>query len=153
MDRSDSWHDEAAPPTDNWLKNNIDPLIKSPALANSVFIIVFDESLDVDVVNGGGKIAWVMAGLPRQIRLQVHHFISAPKHAAAHTGLAWSRRPSGQFSHSADDAGVLSVKARGERPGFSAKTYVRHSTYMSDIVHTHPIEGVSLRYIFKRRLL
>ncbi|MFL6314305.1 MAG: alkaline phosphatase family protein [Terriglobales bacterium] len=47
---------------DNWLKNNIDPLIKSPALANSVFIIVFDESLDVDVVNGGGKIAWVMAG-------------------------------------------------------------------------------------------
>jgi phosphatidylinositol-3-phosphatase len=47
---------------DNWLKNNIDPLIKSPALANSVFVIVFDESLDVDVVNGGGKIAWVMAG-------------------------------------------------------------------------------------------
>jgi hypothetical protein len=38
---------------DNWLKNNIDPLIKSPALANSLFIIVFDESLDVDVVNGG----------------------------------------------------------------------------------------------------
>jgi phosphatidylinositol-3-phosphatase len=47
---------------DDWLKNNIDPLIKSPALANSVFIIVFDESLDVDLVNGGGKIAWVMAG-------------------------------------------------------------------------------------------
>src|SRR5947209_3370097 len=47
---------------DNWLKTNIDPLIKSPALANSAFIIVFDESLDVDVVNGGGKVAWVMAG-------------------------------------------------------------------------------------------
>ena len=47
---------------DNWLKNNIDPLIKSPALANSVFIIVFDESLDVDLINGGGKVAWVMAG-------------------------------------------------------------------------------------------
>ena len=47
---------------DNWLKNNIDPLIKSPALANSVFIIVFDESLAVDLVNGGGKVAWVMAG-------------------------------------------------------------------------------------------
>jgi phosphatidylinositol-3-phosphatase len=47
---------------DNWLKNNIDPLIKSPALANSVFIIVFDESLDVDLVNGGGKVAMVMAG-------------------------------------------------------------------------------------------
>jgi acid phosphatase len=47
---------------DNWLKSNIDPLIKSPALANSVFIIVFDESLDVDLVNGGGKVAWVMTG-------------------------------------------------------------------------------------------
>jgi hypothetical protein len=31
-------------------------------LANSVFIIVFDESLDVDLVNGGGKVAWVMVG-------------------------------------------------------------------------------------------
>ena len=50
---------------DNWLKNNIDPLINSPALANSVFIIVFDESLDTDTApapNGGGNIAWVMAG-------------------------------------------------------------------------------------------
>jgi len=47
---------------DNWLKANIDPLIKSPALINSVFIIVFDESLDVDLVNGGGKVAMVMAG-------------------------------------------------------------------------------------------
>ena len=47
---------------DNWLKTHIDPLIKSPALANSVFIIVFDESLDVDLVNGGGKVALVMAG-------------------------------------------------------------------------------------------
>jgi hypothetical protein len=47
---------------DNWLKAHIDPLIQSPALANSVFIIVFDESLDVDVVNGGGHVAWVMAG-------------------------------------------------------------------------------------------
>jgi len=26
---------------------------------------VFDESLDVDVVNGGGHVAWVMAGSPR----------------------------------------------------------------------------------------
>ncbi|HEX3156259.1 MAG TPA: alkaline phosphatase family protein [Candidatus Angelobacter sp.] len=47
---------------DTWLKTHIDPLIQSPALANSVFIIVFDESLDVDVVNGGGKVPMVMAG-------------------------------------------------------------------------------------------
>jgi len=47
---------------DNWLKAHIDPLIQTPALANSVFIIVFDESLDADVVNGGGHVAMVMAG-------------------------------------------------------------------------------------------
>lgn len=47
---------------DTWLKNNIDPLIQSPAFANSVFIIVFDESLDADVVNGGGQVPMVMAG-------------------------------------------------------------------------------------------
>jgi acid phosphatase len=48
---------------DNWLKTNIDPLIKSPALSNSVFIIVFDEDeFDVVSVNGGGQVAMVMAG-------------------------------------------------------------------------------------------
>jgi len=47
---------------DAWLKSNIDPLIASPALGNSVFIIVFDESLVVDVTHGGGQVAWVMAG-------------------------------------------------------------------------------------------
>jgi acid phosphatase len=47
---------------DNWLKTNIDPLIKSPALTNSVFIIVFDEAVDTDAANGGGHIAMVMAG-------------------------------------------------------------------------------------------
>jgi acid phosphatase len=47
---------------DTWLQTNIDPLIKSPALANSVFIIVFDEAVDTDVANGGGQVALVMAG-------------------------------------------------------------------------------------------
>ncbi|MBZ5492915.1 MAG: alkaline phosphatase family protein [Acidobacteriia bacterium] len=47
---------------DSWLSNNIGPLINSPALANSVFIIVFDESLAIDVINGGGNVAWVIAG-------------------------------------------------------------------------------------------
>ncbi len=47
---------------DAWLQSHIDPLIKSPALANSVFIIVFDEALDTDATNGGGQIPMVMAG-------------------------------------------------------------------------------------------
>lgn len=47
---------------DNWLKANLAPLISNPALANSVFIVVFDEALDTDLTNGGGRVAWVIAG-------------------------------------------------------------------------------------------
>ncbi|HEY2393538.1 MAG TPA: alkaline phosphatase family protein [Candidatus Angelobacter sp.] len=47
---------------DAWLNTNIGPLISSPALANSVFIITFDESLDIDVINGGGQVATVLVG-------------------------------------------------------------------------------------------
>ncbi len=54
--------DQKLAAADTWLKNNIDPLIKSPALANSVFIIVFDEAVDTDATNGGGHIAMVMVG-------------------------------------------------------------------------------------------
>ncbi len=47
---------------DTWLKTNIDPLIHNPSLANSVFIITFDESLDIDIIHGGGQVATVFAG-------------------------------------------------------------------------------------------
>ena len=47
---------------DNWLKNNIDPLIKSPALANSVFTDSADVAPMSGLLNGGGQVAWVMAG-------------------------------------------------------------------------------------------
>ena len=47
---------------DNWLNTNIDPLIHNAALANSVFIITFDEAADTDATNGGGKIAFVAVG-------------------------------------------------------------------------------------------
>ena len=48
---------------DTWLKNNIDPLINSPVLANSVFIIVFDEDESTTAPSGnGGQVAMVMAG-------------------------------------------------------------------------------------------
>ena len=47
---------------DNWLKAHIDPLIQSPALANSVFIITFDEALDTASANGGGLVPWIVVG-------------------------------------------------------------------------------------------
>jgi phosphatidylinositol-3-phosphatase len=47
---------------DAWLKANLDPLITNPALANSVFIVLFDEALDVDLTHGGGRVATVIVG-------------------------------------------------------------------------------------------
>jgi len=47
---------------DNWLHDNIDPLIKSPAFANSVLIITFDEGNGLDLNNGGGQVATVLLG-------------------------------------------------------------------------------------------
>lgn len=47
---------------DNWLKANLDPLITNPALANSVFIVLFDEAFDSDVTHGGGRVAEVLVG-------------------------------------------------------------------------------------------
>ncbi len=43
---------------DNWLKNNIDPLLASAAFRqDGLLIIVFDESVDADTANGGGHVA------------------------------------------------------------------------------------------------
>jgi phosphatidylinositol-3-phosphatase len=47
---------------DAWLKTNIDPLIHSPAFANGVLIITFDEGDPTDMANGGGQVATVLVG-------------------------------------------------------------------------------------------
>jgi acid phosphatase len=47
---------------DTWLRTNIDPLINNPALANSVFIITWDEGDMTDVANVGGQVATVLVG-------------------------------------------------------------------------------------------
>jgi phosphatidylinositol-3-phosphatase len=54
--------DQKLAAADTWLKNNIDPLINAPALSNSVFIITFDEGVNLDLRNGGGQVAMVMVG-------------------------------------------------------------------------------------------
>jgi hypothetical protein len=45
---------------DNWLKANIAPLISSPAFADTLLVITFDEGDITDVVNGGGHIATIL---------------------------------------------------------------------------------------------
>lgn len=47
---------------DNWLVVNISPLISSPAFANGVLIITFDEGVIGDLENGGGQVATVLVG-------------------------------------------------------------------------------------------
>jgi hypothetical protein len=47
---------------DQWLQSNIGPLINNSGLANSVFIITWDESFGTDKANGGGQIATVLVG-------------------------------------------------------------------------------------------
>lgn len=47
---------------DMWLQTNIDPLIKSPAFANGVLIILFDEGDLSDLANVGGQVPVVLVG-------------------------------------------------------------------------------------------
>jgi len=52
-------HDCGLSTADTWLKNNIDPLIKSATFQqDGLLIIVFDES-GGDNTNGGGRVVWV----------------------------------------------------------------------------------------------
>jgi len=56
----DDAHDCGLNVADNWLKTNIDPLIKSPQFQkDGLLVIVFDES-DTDNTNGGGRVATVI---------------------------------------------------------------------------------------------
>jgi acid phosphatase len=45
---------------DQWLSNNIGPLLASSSFQNSLLVIVFDESEDSDVAHGGGQVAAVI---------------------------------------------------------------------------------------------
>lgn len=50
---------------DNWIKQNIDPLFSSHDFqpgGNGIIIVTFDESNKFDRINGGGHIAWIVAG-------------------------------------------------------------------------------------------
>src|SRR2546425_12857756 len=53
-------HDCSLGTADTWLKNNIDPLIKSAMFqTDGLLIIVFDEASSSDATHGGGRVAWV----------------------------------------------------------------------------------------------
>jgi acid phosphatase len=56
-------HDGTLAAADQWLQNNIDPLIKSSAFqSNGLLVIVFDESVLSDLSHIGGHVAMVVVG-------------------------------------------------------------------------------------------
>lgn len=56
-------HDGTLAQADQWLKTNIDPLIRSSVFQQGgVLVIVFDESDMSDVAHGGGHVAMVVVG-------------------------------------------------------------------------------------------
>jgi hypothetical protein len=59
----DDAHDGTLPAADQWLSNNIDPLIKSSAFqSGGVLIIVFDEGDITDLSHIGGRVPFVIVG-------------------------------------------------------------------------------------------
>jgi phospholipase C len=55
-------HDGSLAQADGWLQTNIGPLVKNSVFANTLLIIVFDESIISDLEHGGGHVAAVLAG-------------------------------------------------------------------------------------------
>jgi hypothetical protein len=59
----DDAHDGSLTQADNWLKNNIAPLIANPTFQkDGILMIVFDESVDSDTAHGGGHVVSVVIG-------------------------------------------------------------------------------------------
>jgi len=57
----DDAHDCSLTAADDWLKTNMDPLIKSPVFQkDGLLIIVFDEADTLDFTGGGGHVAAVL---------------------------------------------------------------------------------------------
>jgi acid phosphatase len=54
--------DQQLAAADQWLSNNIKPLLASSAFQNSLLIIIFDESELIDFQNGGGHVPAVLIG-------------------------------------------------------------------------------------------
>ena len=50
---------------DNWLQQNIGPLLDAPYInqtGGGIVIVVFDESVGTDTQMGGGHVLWMVAG-------------------------------------------------------------------------------------------
>lgn len=70
----DDSHDGTLAQADSWLQTNIDPLVKSSAFANTLLVIVFDESELSDMAHGGGHVATIIAGGPIKSGYQSPNF-------------------------------------------------------------------------------
>ena len=58
----DDAHDGTLAQSDTWLSAHIGPLVNSSTFAQTLLIVVYDESIDTDSAHGGGHVAAVLAG-------------------------------------------------------------------------------------------
>jgi phosphatidylinositol-3-phosphatase len=81
----DDAHDGTLNQADNWLKQNIAPLIASAAFQDSLLVIVFDEGDVTDTAHGGGHIAAVIVS-PKAKNVHFQHSLSTREPAPARAG-------------------------------------------------------------------
>ncbi len=83
----DDGHDCPDGQADTWLRDNIDPLIRSTLFArNSALIITFDESQTYSQSNGNGwKVPWIAIG-PRAGHGVVLYTVTSGKRTGKHSG-------------------------------------------------------------------
>jgi len=59
---------------DTWLRENVGPLLSSPAFSNGLLVLTFDEASDLDSSHGGGRIVTVVAGSAARKGHESHEF-------------------------------------------------------------------------------
>ena len=60
---ADNGHDGTLLVADQWLQNNIGPLINDPQFqTDGLLLIIFDEGRTTDTAGGGGQVVWVAVG-------------------------------------------------------------------------------------------
>ena len=91
---------------DNWLKANIGPLISSPAFADTLLVITFDEADTSDTAHGGGHVVTVLISPKVKTGFQgsgmyqhqnLENLIGAALHLSAVPGAGGSAGSMGEF--------------------------------------------------------
>ena len=130
---TDDMHNGTVADGDTWLKNNIEPLLSSPALGNNgVVFVVFDEAEDTDTTGGGGHVDVLALGPAVDAGLDGRHADEPLRPAphdrgrleAAAARRSPRRRRRSPSSGSKDPAGI-GARAGNPFPRCSSRSHAR----------------------------